>query len=96
VWVDADVSGRFNPAFEYATRLVDESQSDLTRVVSRLADYDASVAAQAARLWHVRKLGTPADLLNAASRTESMPTRDGFQAYVEEWKESETARATGK
>jgi hypothetical protein len=96
VWIDADASGRFNPAFEYATRLVDESQTDLTRLASRLAEYDASVAAQAARLCHVRKLGTPTDLLKAASRAESTTIRDGFQAYVEEWKESEAARAASK
>jgi hypothetical protein len=96
IWIDADESGGFNPAFEYATRLVDAAQNDLARLVSRLADYDAAVAAQAARLWHVRKLNTPAELLNAASRTEIMSIRDGFQAYVEEWKESETARAASK
>lgn len=96
VWTDADASGRFNPAFEYAVRLVDESQKDLTKLVSLLAEYDAAVAAQAARLWHVRKLNTPAELLNAASRSETKSIRDGFQAYVEEWKESETARTAAK
>ena len=96
IWIDADSSGRFDPAFEYATRLVDEAQNDLTRLVSRLSEYDAAVAAQAARVWHVRKLNTPAELLNAASRTAIMSIREGFQAYVEEWKESETARAAGK
>jgi hypothetical protein len=96
VWIDADASGRFNPAFEYATRVVDDSQNELPRLISRLAGYDAAVAAQAARLWHVRKLGTPAEMLNAASRTEITSIRDGFQAYVEEWKESETARAANK
>jgi hypothetical protein len=96
VWIDADSSGQFNPAFEYATRLVDDSRNELTNLVSQLADYDVAVVAQAARLWHVRKLGLPADLLKAASRTESATIRDGFQAYVDEWKASEIARAAGK
>jgi hypothetical protein len=96
VWVDADASGGFNPAFEYASRIVDESRDELPKLIARLADYDAAIAAQAARLWHVRKLSTPAELLHVASRTEIAAIREGFQAYVEEWKESETARAAGK
>ena len=96
VWIDADGSGRFNPAFEYASRLVVDSSNDLPKLISRLAGYDAAVAAQAARLCHVRKLSTPAELLTAASRSEITAIRDGFQTYVEEWKESEAARAANK
>lgn len=95
-WIDADASGRFNSAFEYAMRVVDDSRKELPGLISRLADYDAAVAAQAARLWHVCKLSTAAELLNAASRTEILSIRDGIQAYVDEWKESETARAASK
>jgi hypothetical protein len=93
VWIDADGSGRFNPAFEYATRLVDEAGTDFAKLLSRLTEYDEAVAAQAARIVHIRKLKTSAELLEAATRTESAAIRDGFQAYVDAWKESETARA---
>ncbi|MGE5190952.1 MAG: CehA/McbA family metallohydrolase [Deltaproteobacteria bacterium] len=92
VWIDADGSGQFTPAFEYAARFVEESGTDFARLLSRLAEYDEAVAAQAARIVHVRKLKTPAELLDAATRTDVTSIRNGFQAYVEAWKESETAR----
>jgi hypothetical protein len=96
VWIDADGTGRFNSAFEYASRVVEDSSNELPKLTSRLAGYDSAVAAQAARIWHIRKWSTPPELLNAAARTEIEAIREGFQAYVEEWKESETARAAGK
>lgn len=92
VWIDADDSGGFNPAVEYAARLVQESGSDFARLSERLAGYDAAVAAQVARLLHVQKLKTPAELLQAAAATGVPPLCEGFQSYVEAWKESETAR----
>ncbi|MBI3865429.1 MAG: CehA/McbA family metallohydrolase [Planctomycetia bacterium] len=96
VWIDADGSGSFNPAFEYATRLVDKSAGDFTALVLKLADYDEAVAAQAARLAHVCQLATPADLLAAAARTDHGPIRNGFLAYGEAWRECETARLNRK
>jgi len=93
VWIDADGSGRFTSAFEYASRLVEDSGGDVAMLLSRLAEYDEAVVAQAARLMHVRKLKTPAALLEIAARTEVAAIRDGFRTYVEAWKESETARA---
>jgi hypothetical protein len=41
---------------------------------------------------HLQKFKTPAELLEAASRTAAPAIRNGFQAYVEAWKESEVAR----
>ena len=93
IWIDADGSGQFTPAFEYASRLVEASGMDFDRLLSRLAAYDESVAAQAARLVHVKKLKSPTGLLEIAARTEVAAIRDGFRAYVEDWKESETAAA---
>jgi hypothetical protein len=92
VWIDADASGRFDPAFDYAAQLVEESGNEVAKVESRLADYDEAVASQTARILHLRKLRTPAELLEAASRTDAAAIRSGFQAYVEAWKESEVAR----
>jgi hypothetical protein len=92
VWLDTDGSGQFTPACEYATRLVDDSGNDFAKLTSRLGDYDEAVAAQAARIIHGRKLKSPAELLDAATRTDAPSIRDGFRAYVEAWKESEMAR----
>jgi hypothetical protein len=93
VWVDADGSGEFTSAFEYASRLVAEIAADFSRLMKQLADYDEAVAAQAARILHVRQLKTPFELLEAAVQTDSQSIKDGFRAYVDAWKESETARA---
>jgi hypothetical protein len=93
VWIDADGSGDFTSAFGYASRLVAESAADVARLMNRLADYDEAVAAQTARLLHVRKVKTPAELLQDAARTDSRSIKAGFQAYVDAWKESEIARA---
>lgn len=93
VWIDADGSEKFTPAYDYAAKLVADANGEFPRLLSRLADYDEAVASQAARLLHVEKLKTPAELLEVAARTESTAIRDGFRAYVEGWKESETARA---
>ena len=93
IWIDADGSGDFTSAFEYASRLVAEFAADFSRLMKQLADYDEAVAAQAARILHVRQLKTPGELLEAAVRTDSQSIKDGFRAYVDAWKESETARA---
>jgi len=93
VWIDADDSGGFNPALEYATRIVGDASGDAAKLLERLADFDTAVASQAARLLHVQKLKAPAELLATATATTVPAIREGFQAYVEAWKESETARA---
>jgi hypothetical protein len=94
VWVDADGSGDFTSAFEYASRLVAEFADDFPRLMKQLAEYDEAVAAQAARILHVRKLKTLGELLEAAVHTDSQSIKDGFRAYVDAWKETETARAS--
>jgi hypothetical protein len=94
VWIDVDGSGQFTPAFEYATRITDESGTDFAKLFSRLAEYDEAIAAQVARILHIRQLKTPGELLEAASRTNVASIRNAFQAYVEAWKESERARLT--
>ena len=92
VWIDADGSGEFNSAFDYARRVVEDSKSDTDQLIKRLSDYDEAVAAQAARLLHVRLGKSPADLLEMACRIDVLVIRSGFQNYVEEWKASESAR----
>jgi hypothetical protein len=93
VWIDADGSGGFAAAGEYAARLVDDSRDDFSALLSRLADYDEAVAAQAARIVHASKIRTSAELLEAAGRIEIPAVREGFRTYIEAWRESEHARA---
>jgi hypothetical protein len=92
IWIDADKSGSFEPASEYARRLVDTSSGDFAKLLAGLANFDEAVVLQAARLVHVKKIITPDELLAAAAKTDAMPVRDGFRSYVEAWRESERAR----
>ncbi len=93
VWIDADGSGTFTPAYDYAAKLVTDSTIEFASLIVRLAGYDETVTAQAAHILHVGKSKTPAELLEVAARTENAAVRDGFRAYVEGWKESAKARA---
>src|SRR5262249_31889863 len=77
--LDADGSGQFTPALEYATRLVDDSGNDFAKLVMCLADFDEAVAAQAARIVHVRRMKTPSELLDAATLADTPSIRNGFQ-----------------
>ena len=45
IYIDADNSGAFESAFDYAKRIVDGSKEELPAVCKALAAYDASVAA---------------------------------------------------
>jgi hypothetical protein len=92
VWIDTDGNGHFTSALGYASQLVEESRTDFDQLISRLAEYDEAVAAQAARLVHVRQIKTPAQLLEAARSTHVAAIRRGIRAYVDAWKECEAAR----
>src|SRR2546423_8882924 len=50
VWLDADGSGHFESAYDYAKRAIDNARGDLKYVVATLAEYDEATAAQAAGL----------------------------------------------
>ncbi|MGC1275310.1 MAG: hypothetical protein WBC44_16510 [Planctomycetaceae bacterium] len=59
-----------------------------------LAGYDEAVVIQAADLYQTAG-GSLTDVAFRKSLTAASPTvRDGFRAYFEAWRESQTARAT--
>jgi hypothetical protein len=93
VFVDADRSGSFASAFDYASRIAGESKGDLEPTVKVLARYDASVAAQAAGILRARGKVSTAESLDAAARNAAPSVRDGFEAYARAWRESDAARA---
>jgi len=93
VYIDADGSGKFESAFEYATRVVEKTDGDLVKIFDALAASDETVVIQAASLLRAR--GT--DLL-AASVTNSLRdaaphVRRGFDTYIAHWKQSVAARS---
>jgi hypothetical protein len=94
VWIDADGSGRFDSARDYATTIVEKAGIDPAAIAAGLADYDEAVAAQAAGLLRKR---SEADFESTAravvSAARVAPTaRRGFEAYLREWRQSQEAR----
>jgi hypothetical protein len=93
VFLDADGSGSFESAFDYATRIVSAANADVPAVIESLKSYDASTAAQAASLLRIRqKFPTPRSIEDAA-RNAPEPARSGFNAFAQSWRESQAARA---
>jgi hypothetical protein len=92
VWVDADGSGRFDSAYDYASRVVQSSGGDWAAVVAKLADYDEAVAAQAASLLRARSEDGFDEKARDAIKNASPTVRRGFEAYLRAWAESKAAR----
>ena len=88
VFIDADRSGKFDSAFDYAERIVTAAREDVANVVTKLADYDASVAAQAASLLRARhKFETP-QAVDEAAAGAAPAVRAGFSAFADAWRAS--------
>ena len=95
VWLDVDGDGSKTAAREYARRLWDAADGDLTRLLKSLADYDTAVAAHAADFFH-KAGGSLTDAAARAALRDAVPAaRDGFLEYQAAWRASETARANG-
>lgn len=92
VWIDADGDGRPTAAYDYAQRLVQQS-NDLPELLERLATYDAATAAQAAHLYQAtgRSLLRP-EALNDISLA-APAVREGFHRYLAAWRETQQAKA---
>lgn len=85
VWIDADRSGRFDSAFDYASRIVGPEGADIAAVVRKLADYDEAVAAQAAGILCQRSPERFGREFPAALKDAAPATRRGFEAFWREW-----------
>ena len=88
VWVDADGTGDFQPAYRYATRVVEECAGDPARLTRRLADFDEAVAAQAASVLRERSPDKFEETCRQLLAAASPATRRGIESYVSEWKQS--------
>jgi hypothetical protein len=91
VFVDADRSGTFESAFEYARREVSAGSEGPRALVARLGSYDAAVAAQAASL--LRSQDAAAFDTRIRSMIEVAPAQvaKGLSAYLAAWHESRLA-----
>ena len=88
VFVDADGSGTFESAFEYARRAL-SSSNDPQTLVARLAPYDEAVAVQAASLLRLRAPGTFEEAASTIVRAAPPTVAKGFSQYLEAWKASQ-------
>lgn len=94
VWLDGDGDGKRAPAHEYAATAVKASGEDLRALLAKLAPFDEAVAAQAAHQWQRMGKSLLADEAQAALKTASPKVASGFRAYLDAWRENQTARAS--
>ena len=80
IFIDADGDGKYTSPYEYARRIVQESNGSLEIVLQKCARFDETVAVQCASL--LREKGV--DLKAAAGKIDdSAPqVRQGFLAYI--------------
>ena len=96
VFVDADGNGRFDSAFDYASRLVaDAAQGDVSqlsaRLAARLADYDEATAVQAASLLRSRDPASVEAVCRAEAASAPAPVQRGMGTYLAQWRRATAA-----
>jgi hypothetical protein len=87
VFVDADGSGKFESAFEYARRELSGVNGG-PALVERLGSYDAAVAMQAASLLRTQDPGGFDVRIRSMLREAPSHVANGFTAYLAAWKDS--------
>jgi hypothetical protein len=91
VFVDADGSGSFDNAYEYARREV-AAATDVRSLVTRLATYDRGVAVQAASLLRARDPGAFPATIRSMGREAPPDVAAGLAAYLEAVAKSQATR----
>jgi hypothetical protein len=93
VWLDNDGDGRRTSALEYAERLLSRFESETTKIIQALGEYDEAVAAQTAGLLHAKGISVQSEALRAEARKAGAHVERGFQAFTEAWRECALARS---
>jgi hypothetical protein len=88
VFVDADGSGKFESAFEYARREL-SAVNGAQALVEKLASYDAAVAMQAASLWRTQEPAGFEAKIRSLIPGASSHVANAFTAYLDAWKDSQ-------
>ena len=91
VFVDADGSGQFESAFEYARREV-VATTQPQSLAARLRSYDAAVATQAASLLRAREPASFDATIRSMIDSSAPHVAKGLIAYLDAWAESRAAR----
>ena len=87
VFVDADGSGTFESAFEYARREL-SAVNGAQPLVERLGSYDTAVATQAASLLRTQDPAAFEVKIRSMLRGAPSQVKNGFTAYLDAWKVS--------
>ena len=90
VFVDADGSGSFESAFEYARREV-SAAGDIRELVARLGRHDGAVAVQAASLLRLRAPAAFEDTVRSMVGTAPPHVATGLTVYLNAWLDSRRA-----
>jgi len=95
VFVDADVSGKFESAFEYARREVSAAQN-VRDLINRLGPYDGAVAVQAASLLRLQAPAAFEEKVRSMLQTAPSHVATALTSYLEAWKESQRGSRVGR
>jgi hypothetical protein len=87
VFVDADGSGKFESAFEYARREL-SAVNAARPLVERLGSYDTAVAIQAASLLRTQDPATFEARIRSMMQGALPYVANGFTTYLDAWKDS--------
>lgn len=95
VFVDADGSGTFESAFDYARREVSAAGGE-AMLLTKLGSYDIAVAIQAASLLRARDPSAFDARIRAMIAAAPAHVAKGFTIYLDAWNESRAARGPRK
>jgi hypothetical protein len=87
VFVDADGSGKFESALEYARREL-SAVTAARPLLERLGSYDTAVATQAASLLRAEDPATFEARIRSMIKGAPAHVANGFTAYLDAWKDS--------
>jgi len=96
VWINTDGSGQFRSARDYASHAVESAHGDPAATVANLADMDQATAAQAAGMLRTRYPQDFEQRIREAMKGATPAVRQGFEAYIAEWRANQAARQLSK
>ena len=91
VWVDADGDGKKTSAYDYANKLISNSQRDMQDLLKGLSAYDEAVSVQAAALLQRQGVLKPGNEISELLKQASPAVQKGFKAFNDAWQETEVS-----
>ncbi|HEY6977987.1 MAG TPA: CehA/McbA family metallohydrolase [Chitinophagaceae bacterium] len=87
LWIDADNDKHFSSALEYAKILVEDSKSNLNKLIKKLETYDEAVAVQAAALLYEKGVNITGDAVTSSLAHANTSTKNGFESFIKALKD---------